>query len=274
MGLALAPLRLRAVRRTAEQRRALGQCRWQSAGLQPVSRPHSGFSCFPENPAVPAHPMSLQPPSGSVQTLYDPPQAWGATKVPTPGMLLAWEARPQTPADRAWPGQEHAQLGVAGRPPAPDQETQILTPRAPACQVSVIVLKHFPPTDTPTHPQGSLVRARNNSSQCWAARCREDSCCNQIASLAASTFHMSASALRLSSGRCRARLLDQTSVHTLMADVYVWRDASFSPRVTPGLAAFGDKAWSPQPTLAQQPKGRGCAPRWPADPGVWPPWLA
>lgn len=189
-------------------------------------------------------------------------------------MLLAWEARPQTPADWASPGQEHARLGVAGRPPAPDQETQIPTPRVPACQVSVIVLKHFPPTDPPAHPQGSLVRARNNSSQCRAARCGEDGCGDQIASLAAGAFHMSASALGLSSGRCRARLLDQTSVPTLMADLYVRRDALFRPGVTPGLAAFGDKAWSPQPTPAQQPKGRGCAPRWPADPGVWPPWLA
>lgn len=47
--------------------------------------------------------------------------------------------------------------GLGGR--TPDQETQIPMPRAPACQVSVIVLKQFPPTDTPARPQGSLIRS-------------------------------------------------------------------------------------------------------------------
>lgn len=41
------------------------------------------------------------------------------THVPTPVMLLAWEAGPQTTLLRAWPGEERAQLGLVEHHPNP-----------------------------------------------------------------------------------------------------------------------------------------------------------
>lgn len=73
--------------------------------------------------------------------------------------------------------------------------------QSPSCQVSVITLKQSPPTDTLACPQHrASCAAPEQQLPARAARSCRDSCCNRVASPAASTLHVSTSALRPSSG--------------------------------------------------------------------------